>query len=112
MDVLFAAIPVSRFHRAVEWYSQFFGRAADIVVHDHEVMWRVTVSGWLYVLEDSDRAGHGLVTIAVPDLDAALRELAARGIDAGPIEEVGDAAHKAKVIDPDGNEVALIHVTA
>ncbi len=108
--MLFAAIPVAQFDTAVGWYARFFGRAADVVAHDREVMWRVTESGWLYVLEDADRAGRSLVTISVPDLDGAVRDLSARGITAAAIETVGDAARKAKTFDPDGNEVALIQV--
>lgn len=34
-------------------------------------MWRVADGGWLYVIEDADRAGHSLVTITLTDLAAA-----------------------------------------
>lgn len=108
MEVLFAGMPVAQ--HAVDWYARFFGRKADIVANDHEVMWRVADTGWLYVLEDADRAGRSVVTISVTDLDVAVRDLVARGVTAGPIENVGDAGRKAKMIDPDGNEVALIQV--
>lgn len=100
---------MARFESAVDWYARFFGRAADIVAHDREVMWRVTDSGWLYVLEDADRAGRSVVTISVPDLDEAVRDLSVRGIHAD-VEAVGDAGRKAKTVDPDGNEVALVQV--
>jgi predicted enzyme related to lactoylglutathione lyase len=110
LNVLFAGIAVARFDRAVDWYARFFDRAADVVAHETEVMWRVADNGWLYVLEDAERAGRSLVTIAVTDLDAVVRELAERDISAGPIENVGDAARKAKLLDPDDNLVALIQV--
>jgi hypothetical protein len=48
----------------------------------------------------------------VPDLDAALAELAVRGIEPAGIERVGEAERKATVLDPDGNSVALIEVRA
>lgn len=64
MDVLFAGMPVARFQHAVDWYARFFGRAADIVANDHEVMWRVADTGWLNVLEDAAWAGRSVVTNA------------------------------------------------
>jgi predicted enzyme related to lactoylglutathione lyase len=110
MEVLFAGLHVADFASAVDWYSRFFDRPPDVVAHDREVMWRVTDGGWLYVLEDPTHAGHGVATISVDDLDQAVDDLRARGIDVQGIEAVGNAAHKAKTHDPDGNEVALIHV--
>lgn len=112
MDVLFAGLLVGRFDTAVDWYTQLFDRAPDVVAHDREVMWRVTDGGWLYVLEDAERAGRGVVSISVSDLDFLVRELAARGISSEGIEPVGDAGRKARTFDPDGNEVALIQVTS
>lgn len=110
MTVLFAGVPVAQFEAAVDWYSRLFGRAADIVAHDRELMWRVTDNGWLYVIEDGERAGRSVVTIAVHDLDEAVQEMSARGVRTEAIESIGDAGRKAKAFDPDGNEVALIQV--
>jgi catechol 2,3-dioxygenase-like lactoylglutathione lyase family enzyme len=112
MDLLFAGVAVADFPAAVDWYGRLFGREPDVLVHDHEVMWQVAEAGWLYVVEDAERAGKALVTVSVSDLDAAVHALGERGITAGPVEAVGDAAHKAKLTDPDGNSVALIHVAA
>ena len=109
-EVLFAGLPVTDFARAAEWYERLFGRPADIVATDTERLWRVTGSGWVYVVADGDRAGQGLVAIAVPDLDDALAELAGRGITGGAPETVAGSGRKATVPDPDGNAVALIEV--
>jgi predicted enzyme related to lactoylglutathione lyase len=62
------------------------------------------------VVQDPSRAGHGLVTVAVADLDQAITELAERGIRGAPPETVGSAGRKATVADPDGNTIALIEV--
>jgi predicted enzyme related to lactoylglutathione lyase len=110
MEVLFAGVSVRDFPAAVEWYSRLFNRAADVVAHDHEVMWRVTETGWLYIVEDPDRAGRSVAAISVTDLDAAVAEVTSRGLRAGSIEQEGDAARKATLEDPDGNRVALIEV--
>jgi predicted enzyme related to lactoylglutathione lyase len=111
MDELFAGVAVADFPRAAEWYGRLFGRDADVVAHDREVMWRVNGTGWIYVVEDAARAGHGLVAIAVPDLDGAVADLRARGIGSGPITPEGDAARKSVATDPEGNSVAFIEVT-
>jgi predicted enzyme related to lactoylglutathione lyase len=110
-DVLFAGMPVSDFAAALDWYTRLFGRAPDIPVHDTEVMWQVAAGGWLYVVADPARCGGGLVSIAVTDLDTALADLAARGVDPdAPVERMGDAGRKATFHDPEGNRVSLLEV--
>ncbi len=110
MDVLFASLPVADLHDALGWYERLFGRPADIVPNENEVMWRVTGNSWLYVIEDHARAGRTVVTVSVSDLDQFVGELASRGIATGPIEEVGDAGRKANVVDADGNVISWIQV--
>jgi predicted enzyme related to lactoylglutathione lyase len=107
---LFAAVPVTAFKEAVDWYSGLFGRDADVIAHDREVMWQVSTHGWLYVLEDGARAGQTVVTLSVPDLNEAVEQLESRGIGCGPIEPVGDAGLRARATDPEGNVVALVQV--
>ena len=110
MQVLFAGVRVRFLGAATDWYERLFGRPADIVPNEHEVMWRVADGGWLYVLQDPDRAGHSLVTIAVASLDDAVAEAAARGIEVGSIEAVGSSGRKASTEDPDGNSLAFVEV--
>jgi catechol 2,3-dioxygenase-like lactoylglutathione lyase family enzyme len=110
VDELFAGIAVADFPRAREWYRRLFGRDADVVAHDREVLWQVSGTGWLYVVEDAGRAGRGLVAIVVPDLDRALRDLASRGIGSDPVTHEGEDARKAVVPDPEGNAIAFIEV--
>jgi predicted enzyme related to lactoylglutathione lyase len=109
-EVLFVGVAVRDFPMAVEWYDRFFGRSADVApIPDQEVMWRVNDNGWLYVVDDAERAGSSLAVVAVDDLDAALAELSDRGITTDTIEEVG-GGRKATFADPTGNSVALIQV--
>jgi catechol 2,3-dioxygenase-like lactoylglutathione lyase family enzyme len=112
VDVFFVGIAVRNFETARAWYERFFDRPADVVAHESEVMWQVTERGWLYVLRDDLHAGHGIVSLAVPDLEAASVALEARGIRVGPIAPEGDAGRKAVVIDPDGNSIALLEIAA
>ncbi len=110
VEVLFAAIPVADFADGLAWYSELFGRPADIVVKDDEVMWGFSESAWLYVVLDRRRAGNGLVTLSVGDLDAVVAGIASRGITGSPIEAVGDAGRKATYVDPEGNTVSFVEV--
>ena len=110
MEVLFSSVPVADLRAAMGWYERLFGRAADVVPNENEVMWCVAGNGWLYVIEDPDRAGRTVVTISVSDLDEFIVALASRGISAGPIETVGDAGRKANVVDADGNVMCWVQV--
>jgi catechol 2,3-dioxygenase-like lactoylglutathione lyase family enzyme len=121
-DVLFAGVAVGDLGRATDWYGRLLGRPADIVVNHDEVMWRLADAAWLYLVVRPDRAGRSLVTVAVADLRATVAAVAdlratvaavaAAGVVVGPVEPVGDAGLKAVATDPDGNEVALIEVSA
>ncbi len=79
-ELLFAGLAVADFPRALEWYARFSDREPDVVPHAREVMWQVAGTGWVYVVEDPERAGRGLVALSVPDLDEEVARLAARGI--------------------------------
>jgi predicted enzyme related to lactoylglutathione lyase len=110
MEVLFASVPVGNLRAALSWYEQLFGRAADIVPNENEVMWCVAGNGWLYVIEDPERAGRTVVTISVSDLDQFVADLRTRGVSAGPIETDGEAGRKATTVDSDGNVISWIEV--
>jgi hypothetical protein len=111
VDVLFAGVPVRDFDAARTWYSAFFDRPPDVVPHEREVMWRCAEPAWLYVVHDERRAGNALVALLVADLDAAVAELAGRGLTGGPAVPQGEGARKVSFTDADGNEISLIHVS-
>ncbi len=110
MEALFVGVPVVDLGAATPWYERLFGRPADVVPNEHEVMWRVAGDGWLYVIEDAKRAGHAIVAVSVDDLDRFVAGLGARGITPGPTEAVGDAGRKAVTSDPEGNVIGWIEV--
>ena len=112
VDALFSGVPVRDFAAARAWYTTFFDREPDVVAHENEVMWRCAEPAWLYVVRGAARAGHAIVALMVADLDAAVADLARRGIAGGPVHPEGDGARKASFTDPDGNEVSLIAVTS
>src|SRR5262249_34832614 len=96
--------------RAADWYSRLFGRQADMLPNDAEAAWQLSESASLYLLADPKRAGHGVFTVVVDDLDAVLAEITARGLALGPTEEVGTAGRKCVITDPDGNAVAMVEL--
>jgi catechol 2,3-dioxygenase-like lactoylglutathione lyase family enzyme len=110
IEVLFAAVSVAEFDRALDWYTRLFGRPPEINVHENEVMWRILEGAWLYVVLDRDRAGKSVVTLSVGDLDTTAARIAARGVRTDAFEQVGDAGRKATFRDPDGNVISFAEV--
>jgi catechol 2,3-dioxygenase-like lactoylglutathione lyase family enzyme len=107
---VFAGLVVSDYEEAAAWYERFFGRKPDLVPNDKEAAWQSTDTGWIYLLADADRAGRGVVTLLLDDLDGMLGELAERGVSVGPIETLDGGARKVVVTDPDGNKIAIAQV--
>jgi predicted enzyme related to lactoylglutathione lyase len=111
IDILFAGVPVAQFDAAVSWYTQLFGRSADVVVDVDELMWRFADAAWLYVVCDAKRAGRALVALCVDDLDKTVQDISGRGITGDPIQIVGNSGRKATFTDADGNAISFIQVT-
>ncbi len=109
-DLLLAGVAVADFPRATAWYWQLLGRAADVVVHEAEIMWHIRDAACLYVVEDPGRAGKALVTVAVPDVDEAVAEIGVRGISGAGIETVASAGGQTSFADPEGNTISFIEV--
>ena len=104
---LFAGVPVRDIPAAREWYALFFGRAADFIPNDNEAVWQLGEHAWIYVVGDAARAGHGLLTLLVDDVDQQLAELKERGIETGTIDTIPGAVRKLEVTDPDGNRITF-----
>jgi predicted enzyme related to lactoylglutathione lyase len=104
---VFAGIPVSDYRAARPWYEQLFGRAPDVNVTDHECMWQLAAAGWVYIVEDRDRAGHALFTFLVDNLPDHVAAIAARGLKVGDIETIPDAVRVAVIMDADGNKIQI-----
>ena len=104
---VFAGIPVNNRDAAAAWYERLFGRPPDLVPNEQEAAWRLTETGWIYVIVDKERAGSALHTLLVDDLDAFLNGLAERGIGVGPVETMENGVRVTIVRDPDGNRLQL-----
>ena len=104
---VFAGIPVADSDAAVGWYERLVGRPPDLIPNDDEAAWRLTETGWIYVIADAGRAGSALNTLLVDDLDAFLAGLAERKVMAGPVKTIGDGVRVTVVTDPDGNRLQV-----
>lgn len=111
-DYLFAGLLVSDIDSAIDWYTTFFGSPPAFLPNALEAVWQVVPTGSVYIKEDPSQSGHGVLTIAVGDLEAEIAELASRGITAGAIEPVGTAGIESNLRDPDGNEITLVQIFA
>jgi predicted enzyme related to lactoylglutathione lyase len=109
-DYVFAGLVVSDRDRAAGWYARLLGRPADMLPNESEAAWQLTQTASLYLLADAKRAGLGIITVVVADLDACLAQLTARGIAVAPVEQVGQAGRKCVLADPDGNSVSLVQL--
>ena len=105
MSILFAGIPVTDIATGRAWYERLLGRPPDLFPHDKEVCWQLAGDGWIYVVEDEARAGRGLLTLIVDDLDAEVAPIEERGLL--PDARAEGPPRKAEFIDPDGNRVTL-----
>jgi hypothetical protein len=104
---VFSGIAVADYARAVGWYTRLWGRAPDMEPHETEVVWWLTSSASLYVVADRARAGKGLLTVIVDDLDRLLAELAGRGLTPESTEGGPGELQRAVFGDPEGNRVTF-----
>jgi len=103
---LFAGLRVRDFAAARAWYERLIGEPS---FHPHatEAVWTLLDGRSIYIVEDADRAGGGVVTLFVDDLDARVAEIAERGIEPHERETYSNGVRKVSYRDADGNEVGL-----
>jgi catechol 2,3-dioxygenase-like lactoylglutathione lyase family enzyme len=92
---VFAGIPVTDYAAARPWYERLLGREPDLLPHDTEAAWQLTETAWVYIVEDAERAGRGMVTILVEDVDAWVDNA----------DESIPGVRRAEITDPDGNRI-------
>jgi len=107
VEHLFAGIPVADRDDAVAFYERLTGRPPDLIPNESEAAWQLTPTSWVYVVVDTERAGAGLNTLLVDDLDRFLAGAQQRGIAAGPIEIVGGSVRQSILTDSDGNRLKV-----
>ncbi|MHB8241482.1 MAG: VOC family protein [Solirubrobacteraceae bacterium] len=104
---VFAGIAVADRAASGQWYERLLGRAPDLIPNEQEAAWRLTETGWIYIVVDPERAGTGLHTLLVDDLDAFLGDVERRGIVVGHVETYENGTRRAGITDPDGNRLGV-----
>ena len=102
----FAGLPVADYRAAYGWYARLLGRPADMFPHDREAVWRLTPSCSIYVVQDPERAGRALITIALDDLDLHERRLREAGLAFAELTD-RSAPRRLVVNDVDGNTLTF-----
>jgi predicted enzyme related to lactoylglutathione lyase len=103
----FAGIPVADFPEALQWYERLWGKRPDFIPEEGEAVWQVTDHGWVYVVTDAERAGNALITILIDDLDEQIARLTERGIEVGPVKEMGPSVPGIVIVDAEGNRISF-----
>jgi predicted enzyme related to lactoylglutathione lyase len=101
-----AAVAVADREAVMPFYEALFGRPADAVPMPVDAEWAVGATT-LQVVEDPERAGRSLVTLATGDLDRWVGALRARGIAVGAPEPTSVGPY-VRLDDPDGNRITLV----
>lgn len=104
-----AVVAVSDFDASHDWYQRLLDTpATNVPMPGSLAEWRVTDTGWLQVFRDPERAGTGLVNIAVADLDQHIADLHRRRIDTAEIVMADKGVTLCSVADPDNNAITFI----
>ena len=103
---IFASATVSNFDEALVWYEKLMGRPADDKPIPGMAQWRKMGGAGLQVWKDDKRAGNGMITIVVPELEAERERLSRLGLQLVNRVE-GDFGVVAKIFDAEGNRINL-----
>ncbi|QWF84925.1 VOC family protein [Amycolatopsis sp. CA-230715] len=108
VEHVLAVVAVRDIEASRAWYSRLFGRGPDNNPMPSLVEWQVTDGGWVQVTEDARRAGHGMLNLAVSDIEEGVRELREMGLETGDLVDVNKGVRLCPITDPDDNRIHLI----
>lgn len=103
---LYAGIRVAEFATALPWYERLLGGEPSFFPHETEAVWELAKGRSVYVHEGIEPGGAEHL-LFVDDLDAAVRAIAARGIEPDRRETYANGTRKLTYRDADGNEIAF-----
>jgi hypothetical protein len=104
---LFAGIPVAGYEAALYWYERLLGSPPTFFPHDTEAVWELAPHRYMYIVQQSEHAGHAMHTPFVDDLEALVETLADRGLDPVKQETYSNGVRKTTYRDPDGNKIGF-----
>ncbi len=107
MADVFAGLLVSDIVAARAWYERLFGKPPSLDPHDTESVWQLEEHAFVYVNEDTERAGRSVMTVFTEEIDAVIDEIAKRGIEPANRETYANGVRKVTIRDADGNEIGF-----
>ncbi len=108
VEHVLAVVPVNDLEVSRAWYERLFGRPENNRPMETLVEWQATDSGWVQLWHDPERAGQGLLNLAVDDLDQQVAEISGRGLDPGEVQIANKGVRLSAIEDPDRNRITLI----
>jgi catechol 2,3-dioxygenase-like lactoylglutathione lyase family enzyme len=117
MKLELVPIPVTDVDRATAFYADRLGFHVDVDVRPAEGVrvvqltppgsaCSISIGTGLEAYEGTPGSIRGL-HLVVADIEAARTELIGRGVDVGPVQDVGGGVRYAGLQDPDGNTLTL-----
>lgn len=108
MDIqgIYAALATTDMAASEGFYTKIFGRAPDDRPMDGLIQWRDVAGANIQIFRNDEDAGHGRLTIVVPDWTQAKASLGEIGVTLAD-ERQGDFGRIGQIQDPDGNRVTL-----
>jgi predicted enzyme related to lactoylglutathione lyase len=114
MKLELVPVPVTDIDRAKDFYAHAVGFTIDLDVTPADGVrivqltppdsaCSIVLSRGLPMLDAMKPGTIQGVHLVVPDIEEARTELIGRGVDVGPIDDVGGGVRYAEFVDPDGN---------
>jgi hypothetical protein len=91
---LFAGLPVTEYAAALPWYEKLLGGPPSFHPTDTEAVWELAEHRFVYIVELPQRAGYGVLTLFVDDLDRRVAGIGDRGIEPSQQETYGNGVRK------------------
>lgn len=104
---LYAGLYVRNYETARDWYTLLLGAGPSFVATPTEAVWELATNRSLFIEENADHAGHGVVSIFVDGLDEWVASISRRGLEPAQRLTYGNGVRKALYRDPDGNEIGF-----
>lgn len=105
IDNALASVAVKDLDKAAAWYAELLGSKGKRPMPKVEE-WTFPRGGGLQVYQGAERAGNCSFTLAVSDIEAVARTLAAMGVQPGARTN-SERVKTLMVRDPDGNSIAI-----
>lgn len=80
-------IPVKNFQSALAWYGRLFGAEPAFFPNEVEAVWQLAEDRYVYIIEDTDRAGGAVSMIWVDDPVTEVARISDQGIEPDDVEQ-------------------------